>query len=454
MIRKILRCIFPSPCGKGERGVVCAGLLCLRRLARFFCPVLFFIYNAHAEPSQLPQDAIDRHLGAASCATSVCHGKAAPVKDGHVALNEYRVWSTEDRHARAYQVLSNELSKRIAVNLGLPSAQTAKICLDCHADNVAPAQRGPKFQLSDGVACEACHGGSQRWIKTHTDPSVAHKANIAQGMFPTDDAYARATLCLSCHQGTADKFANHQIMAAGHPRLMFDLDAFSANQPAHYVIDADYKARKGAPAIGTLWLAGQVESGRQLANLIDQHVGAGFASELAVFDCHACHHPMQPPRGRPADFSAVLPVGSLRLLDNPYDMLAAVYAVVAPGERAAWEEAVRALHRASSKPGQIRAATAEIRRQLQALESTLRAHPPGVEKIRALRSHIAAQGAAGRYADFTSAEQAYLALDGLSYALGDRDRQVRALDEIYKAVADEHNYQPARFAQASRAFSR
>src|SRR5439155_1482751 len=157
---------------------------------------------------------------------SVCHGKVAPVKDGNVGLNEYRVWSTEDHHARAYQILNNEASKNIAAKLGLPNAQTAKICLDCHTDNIVASKRGTKFQLSDGVGCEACHGGAQRWIETHTDPHTAHKANLAQGMYPTEDPVSRAVLCLSCHQGTANKFANHQIMAAGHPRLTFDLDAF------------------------------------------------------------------------------------------------------------------------------------------------------------------------------------------------------------------------------------
>ena len=90
-----------------------------------------------------------KHLGVASCATSVCHGKLAPAPNKHVALNEYQTWTREDRHAQAYRTLELAESKRIAANLGLPSASTAKICLDCHADNVpqrearaeVPAQR-------------------------------------------------------------------------------------------------------------------------------------------------------------------------------------------------------------------------------------------------------------------------------------------------------------------------
>ena len=66
-----------------------------------------------------------KHLGVASCATSVCHGKLAPAPGKHVALNEYQTWTREDRHAQAYRTLELAESKRIAANLGLPSATTA-----------------------------------------------------------------------------------------------------------------------------------------------------------------------------------------------------------------------------------------------------------------------------------------------------------------------------------------
>jgi hypothetical protein len=408
--------------------------------------------TANAAPP-LPQDAPDIHLGVASCASSVCHGKIAPVKDSNVQLNEYRLWSVEDHHARAYKVLGEPASVNIARNLGLANAQTAKICLDCHLDNVPHNQRGAKFQDSDGIGCEGCHGGAQRWIETHTEPNSTHKANVAKGMYPTEDPYARAALCLSCHVGTAAKFANHRIMAAGHPRLSFELDTFTVNQPAHYTVDADYVRRKGAITPGYLWLVGQVQSARQLSGLIDHHVGAGVGSEFAVYDCHSCHHPMRPLRGQPQDFSAVLPVGSLRLLDYPYDMVAAMFAVLQPGQLNAWGEAVRTLHRSSVKPAQIKSATAELNRQLQGLAQLLRSNPPGIERLKELRRYIAAQGAAGRYADFTSAEQAFLALESLSYAINDRPNWVKALDEIYKSVADEHTFQAGRFAQASRALA-
>jgi len=109
-----------------------------------------------------------KHLGVASCSSSVCHGAISPSKTYDVLLNEYVTWSHEDAHSKAYTVLSSPRSRSIAATLGLGNPSTAKTCLDCHSDNVPPERRGPKFSLSDGVSCEACHGGSERWITTHT----------------------------------------------------------------------------------------------------------------------------------------------------------------------------------------------------------------------------------------------------------------------------------------------
>ena len=189
---------------------------------------------------------------------------SAPQPGKNVALNEYRTWTQEDRHAQAYRTLELPESKRIAANLGLPSATTAKICLDCHADNVPGDKRGPKFQMSDGVSCEACHGGAEKWLESHAAESATHKDNVARGMYPTELPLQRAQVCLSCHLGTRDRFATHAIMGAGHPRLSFELEAYTTNQPAHYVVDADYVRRKGKIEGMNLWLTGQIESTRRM----------------------------------------------------------------------------------------------------------------------------------------------------------------------------------------------
>ena len=274
----------------------------------------------------MPGVADYKHLGVATCATSVCHGKLAPQPGKNVALNEYRIWTQEDRHAQAYRTLELAESKRIAANLGLPSATTAKICLDCHADNVPSDKRGPKFQMSDGVGCEACHGGSEKWIESHAAESATHKDNVARGMYPTEQPLKRAQVCLGCHLGTKDRFATHAIMGAGHPRLSFELEAYTTNQPAHYVVDADYEQRKGKIEGMNLWLTGQIESARRMLTLLqtDMFHSGGMFPELAFYDCHSCHHPMDKIRWNAQRAGAGIKPGTLRLQTQNLIVLQAV----------------------------------------------------------------------------------------------------------------------------------
>ena len=60
-----------------------------------------------------------------------------PVEGSTVLQNEYITWDRYDPHSKAYSVLLNDVSKQMAKNLGIGKAHEAKICLDCHADNVA-----------------------------------------------------------------------------------------------------------------------------------------------------------------------------------------------------------------------------------------------------------------------------------------------------------------------------
>jgi hypothetical protein len=117
----------------------------------------------------LPYQVKDKSMGVVNCANSLCHGSVQPWKDANVLQNEYVTWSRVDKHARAYKVLFNEQSARIARNLGLGNAAEAKVCLDCHAHNVPKAQRGERFKFDDGVSCEACHGPSERWLPKHVE---------------------------------------------------------------------------------------------------------------------------------------------------------------------------------------------------------------------------------------------------------------------------------------------
>lgn len=398
-----------------------------------------------------------KHLGVASCATSVCHGKVAPQLAKNAALNEYRVWTQEDRHSQAYRTLESAESKRMAARLGIPNAAAAKVCLDCHADNVPAAKRGPKFQISDGVGCEACHGGGEKWIESHASGSTTHKDNVARGLYPSEQPLARAQLCLSCHLGSKDRFAAHMIMGAGHPRLNFELEAFTANQPAHYVVDEDYVKRKGKIEGANLWVTGQMESAQRMTALLQTTLfhPAGMFPELAFYDCHGCHHPMDRNRAPTQASAASVKPGTLRLQTQHLLMLQVVASVLEPASAQQLAAASAALVRAGqTDAAAVKAAAGKLLAWLEAKNAwTSRAYTRS--EVSAVRKALVALAAAGKASDYATAEQVVLGLESLSYSLDDRDSRKAALDALYKAVESDVSFNPARFAaEAKRAQGR
>src|SRR5262245_39485871 len=165
-----------------------------------------------AKDAVLPYNSKDQSVGVVNCSSSLCHGSVRPYKDSNVLQTEYVTWSRVDKHARAFQVLSNAQSQRIARNLGIGDPTKAKICLDCHAHNVPQNLRGERFVFDDGVSCEACHGPAGRWLKGHSEQNATHAKNLDEGLYPVSDPAARAKLCLSCHFGNGDRFVTHKIM--------------------------------------------------------------------------------------------------------------------------------------------------------------------------------------------------------------------------------------------------
>src|ERR1700757_2322619 len=171
---------------------------------------------------------IGKYNGPGGCASSSCHGSVQPRQVTRVAQNEYSIWAGQDKHARAYQVLSNDVSVRMAriLNLKSPPNQNQK-CLACHALAVAPDMRAQSFDISDGVSCEHCHGPAAGWLGAHTvkeweTRTADQKAQL--GMRDLRDLAIRSHTCLHCHVRTEDQSVDHQMIAAGHPDLTFELN--------------------------------------------------------------------------------------------------------------------------------------------------------------------------------------------------------------------------------------
>jgi len=398
-----------------------------------------------------------KHNGVASCATSVCHGKLKIQKKENVWLNEYRIWTGEDRHSQAYRTLENDDSKKIAAKLGLKSARTAKICLDCHADNVPKSKRGRKFQIRDGVGCEACHGGSEKWIKSHAEERVTHQQNIKAGLYPTDKIDERADLCLSCHLGTRDKFATHMIMGAGHPRLGYELETFTANQPAHYTVDEDYIERKGRPPGFNAWVLGQISAAQRYVALLQSSVftGKGLFPELALYDCHSCHHPMDDIRWTKRRTGGAVKPGTLRLQTHYFVGLEAAATVLndkADGAR------LRTLVNALLKAGQqsknaVATAAGKLDVWLSEHRQQWKKRKLKVGDVRKIRRQLLLLAAADKASDYNAAEQVFLSVEAMSYVVGDVEKREAALDRLFKVVEDDKTFKPSRFVTTVKAIA-
>lgn len=400
----------------------------------------------------LPSEAPNKHLGVASCSSSVCHGNVKSTSSYDVQLNEYITWSREDAHSKAYSVLMTDRSRAIAAKLGLPNAYEAKMCLDCHADNIPPAMRGKEFNIADGIGCEACHGGAEKWIESHTMKSTSYEDNLKNGMYPTATLENRAPLCLSCHVGTGDKFATHRMMGAGHPRLSFELDTFQALQPAHHRIDKDYAERKPVYTRTATWAVGQIEAARMQAQLVQQYFskdGAVFP-ELALFSCHSCHESSM----RQLDWARGLTTvgsqpGSVPLNDGHTRMAIVIARQVAPGfagdlialSRSLQEASATSRERVSQVSGRLEAALRQLREQV-----VNRKWSTGEQT--ALLGAILELGARKEYRDYISAEQAVMATELLMLDLGAAARNRARLDALFRLVEDDEAYRPNQFVTA------
>jgi Cytochrome c554 and c-prime len=218
-----------------------------------------------------------KYTGAASCGASNCHGSTKPKAD-FPKLNENVVWFQKDKHAKAYATLTNEKLKsgvspsKIATNLKIAKAETSSKCLVCHAVDVKPELRGPKFDISEGVHCDGCHGPAEKWLEPHAEKGWTHEQSVKLGMYDTKSFLLRAEKCVSCHLAI-----EHEMVAAGHPDLLaFELDTFSATMPPHW-------RDKGAWAGSKAWATGQVISLREAAKQLGDRA-AGNASGALLTD--------------------------------------------------------------------------------------------------------------------------------------------------------------------------
>lgn len=279
--------------------------------------VLLLLCLALAAPlglrSQISDSAADyasgKYVGPGSCAATSCHGSVKPVAGSRILQNEYSTWIINDKHSRAYQALTGEVGERMAKILNLGKAEEAPKCLACHALATTAEQRGRNFEITEGVTCENCHGPAQGWLGQHTakDSAEKHALSVSKyHMVDTRSVITRANKCLECHLGIASKFVDHEMIAAGHPDLYFELDSFSAVMPRHW--NMPRLSAAGTPAEDTSWVGvrdwstGQAVQLRAAMDRVAWRArGERFDKrniwpEYSELSCFACHHSLADPK--------------------------------------------------------------------------------------------------------------------------------------------------------------
>ncbi len=431
--------------------------------------VLALIWPAMAAlaEAQTAGSAAGRYEGVASCAGSTCHGRIEG--DGAVVRqDELAHWqepsSRGGAHSRAFAALGSVRGQQIARTLGLGDARQAGTCLGCHA--TPPGPRGTRFQISDGVGCEGCHGPASGWLASHAAVGATHADNVKAGMAALDRPAVRANICLDCHLGSdrPGQFVSHRMMAAGHPRINFELDLFSTFQQ-HWNEDADYAARKGPGAPMRLWAVGQAEAAARIAGLFAKPALAsdGAFPQFIFFDCQSCHRRIydRPERTLTFETNAARPIpfGMPPFNDENIILLSAVAGVAAPGAAGRFDADARAFHAAlATDMTSAMAASAKLAQSARGLSNALAAASFGPDAAFDVVAFIAKDGIASRFTDYEGGIQAVMAMDTLLNALVKQGRVtigaaagIRAtINRAYAAVQDPNGFQPADFRAALR----
>ena len=435
----------------------------MRFLSKCNFVVIFLLSTASPAIAQVIPSAevIDKalHQGIMGCYGSTCHSRQEATG---VVVRQNEILSWQDQtsitgaHLRAYKVLRSERSKAITQRLNLAKPQEEPACLGCHSDNIAVDLRGPKFQTDDGIGCEVCHGGSVDWLSQHYEVGASHAKNVSLGLTPLENPEARAKICLSCHLGSVNdnQFVTHRMMAAGHPRLSFELDLFTALQ-SHHDEDVDYFERKTVQSGVHIWAIGQAMSMKQTLSLFQtpSRNRDGIFPELVFFDCLACHReisddPNWTPEVRPNPGRPSTP-GVVKFNDANMIMLLATAKQIAPDLALKFDTEIKAFHASLAEGDRtVKDVSDSLEALTEALMDVVVETDFSKNQTLGILDEVVDDALARRYTDYVAGEQAIMAIDtllssmvaGKQISIGQADGMRNQINIAYDAVESPNDY--------------
>lgn len=387
--------------------------------------------------------------GWSSCSNTNCHGAAS----GPVFRQSFGLWASRDPHAGAYWVLFGDESRRMVGKLSPRTTQghdyrdyVDKHCAVCHASlissDTSADDEAPEFTLaSPDVGCSSCHGDATNWLEDHFKPSAQEKSvavltdqspqewtstNHHYGLSAMDDEVTRARACVGCHVGSAGgngqprREVNHDLIAAGHPRLAFEYTSHLANLPRHWS-ETQHELDPAAAAVKQ-WTIGQLVAADAALELLIARTQSGVWPEYSEYHCAGCHHSLA---GKDHDHGTLQPQGR-----TGYAWGSWYFALpqVPVAQRQPMQDQIQELASAMSPLIPDREI---VRQQAAVLQQQLRAELSAQEEPIAAPKEDA-QRMAARPRDWDAAVQQYLWLAHTSAGLGGDRPQ---LDRLYRVLA-------------------
>lgn len=400
------------------------------------------------------------YTGPASCAGPYCHTSTVPLDVFPVDQNEYFVWSRRDRHARAYETLFDPRSRAIAENLGLGDPAEAPACLACHVLAVPAERQRNELDPLDGVSCEACHGPASGWRDGHNAEDWTYERSVTAGMTDLADLRVRTRTCLGCHHGEPGRRVDHDLIAAGHPALQFELANFGLEMPAHWRSGPEERLRE--------WAVGQAAALATSAAELGARARSSRWPDFSALSCYSCHHELagegvgSVARDAEAGSQFRARIGLPPWSPARWAALRVLVERHAPAELPALDRAVeelaRRVSRLSTPPAEVAEAADELASLLAPVTRRLGSVAWRPEEARATALALAVRGDA-LATDVHTAEQAVQGLHSLAgYLLATRPGRARsglveALAALTETVERPEAFDRARFRTALAAFA-
>ena len=177
----------------------------------------------------------NQYVGSDKC--KLCHNAASKG-------DPYGVWLKEGHH-KAYETLAGEEAKKIAKDKNIADPQKDKTCLVCHetAYEAPAALKGKKFDATQGVQCESCHGPGGNHVKARQAAEEDESGKVIQIGKGEIVHFPPPETCKQCHNEKSPNYKPFDYTA--FVKKIAHLDP-RRNHPADFLdkLEAETKDKK------------------------------------------------------------------------------------------------------------------------------------------------------------------------------------------------------------------